>query len=63
MNARYAAVPFPCASMRPPHECGGKLRVTVKDDDALTSFNGAPARMRGKTYWLAKDDHASVALQ
>ena len=37
------------ASMRPPHECGGKLPKVSAKQETPTSFNEAPARMRGKT--------------
>ena len=37
------------ASMRPPHECGGKLRRGWTNRYRTSSFNEAPARMRGKT--------------
>ena len=37
------------ASMRPPHECGGKRTASSRRAPAGARFNEAPARMRGKT--------------
>ena len=37
------------ASMRPPHECGGKRSPTAASRLRWSRFNEAPARMRGKT--------------
>ena len=37
------------ASMRPPHECGGKQLLGKGLFCGMSRFNEAPARMRGKT--------------
>ena len=51
------------ASMRPPHECGGKRLLRSLASRALRGFNEAPARMRGKTFLVKKKGNESTLLQ
>ena len=51
------------ASMRPPHECGGKQDGCETSCETNESFNEAPARMRGKTWKGEWDAAATYELQ
>ena len=44
------------ASMRPPHECGGKRAQSPLRSIGRSGFNEAPARMRGKARRVEVDD-------